>query len=276
MAIEGKDLMALFLEAPDTAATVLAIASSWGCLFWASQFVVYNLFVFLFCLSYVRTIDTRSDALFTIDKQKGEVICDRCSRLVLRHTQHCAYCGRCIDRFDHHSFWVNNCVGERNAKFYTLSLVYNHIRCLVALRFLVPASFAPFSWTSTPFVFAGMLLVFTSLLSVGFLLVIWATAITFGFNPITWTGVREVEGTSSLELLDPAIAFMTTTSVFSPRLYSPSLWATKLELPEVAPARRWKNWSLVMGGRSKKWWWWPSSPYAFPDHGNQAFIFKKA
>ena len=40
--------------------------------------------------------------------------CETC--LVLRglRTKHCSSCGRCVDEFDHHCIWINNCVGRDN------------------------------------------------------------------------------------------------------------------------------------------------------------------
>eukprot|EP01062_Namystynia_karyoxenos_P062866 TRINITY_DN55724_c0_g1_i1.p1 TRINITY_DN55724_c0_g1~~TRINITY_DN55724_c0_g1_i1.p1 ORF type:complete len:412 (+),score=129.06 TRINITY_DN55724_c0_g1_i1:78-1238(+) len=263
--------------------------------------VVYNFVWLMWFISYVRAVDTRSDALFTIDRQPGEVICDRCSRLKHRHTEHCSYCWRCCDRFDHHSFLVNNCVAERNAKFYTLTLAYGFARsavCLLPCLMTVGAAAAvtlesgggSLSLLSARGVACCAWLLHT-LWSMGvfaFLWGVWWTAISWGFNTCTQTGRERGEG-MSIEVLAPAVEMLEWPSVVqlgslkipSPlgfpawlaKVCSREEWRRQLELPDLPPAVRKKNWRRMMGNSR---WWWPSSSHKFPEYNNNAFVFKKA
>ena len=37
---------------------------------------------------------------------------------------HCDICKTCIERYDHHCFWINNCVGKHNFKRFIFLIIY--------------------------------------------------------------------------------------------------------------------------------------------------------
>ncbi|MBZ3887984.1 putative palmitoyltransferase ZDHHC19 [Sciurus carolinensis] len=49
--------------------------------------------------------------------------CHQCNFHRPPRTLHCAICNICVEEFDHHSRWVNNCIGHRNFRLFLLLLV---------------------------------------------------------------------------------------------------------------------------------------------------------
>ena len=72
-----------------------------------------------------------------------ENICVKCRIVIHENTKHCLICDRCIEKWDHHCFWLNTCINNKNyckfkififdAIFFLIANLFYFIMCVYFL-----------------------------------------------------------------------------------------------------------------------------------------------
>ena len=57
---------------------------------------------------------------YILEISKENPFCIICCSNILENSKHCKKCNKCIENFDHHCNWLNNCIGKYNYTFFIL------------------------------------------------------------------------------------------------------------------------------------------------------------
>ena len=68
-----------------------------------------------------------------LDKFDPTMLCPECEVIRTARSRHCSICNRCVERFDHHCPWVNNCVGIKNHRAFMFFLLFTEITLILVL-----------------------------------------------------------------------------------------------------------------------------------------------
>ena len=61
-----------------------------------------------------------------VEKFEHNSLCPHCEVIMTSNSRHCYTCNKCVERFDHHCQWVNNCIGiDNHAYFYMFIILEN-------------------------------------------------------------------------------------------------------------------------------------------------------
>lgn len=68
--------------------------------------------------------------------------CEYCDSYCSVSSKHCRECNRCVDGFDHHCMWFNNCVGNKNYRSFLVSITATLAFCIIFVIESILSSFS--------------------------------------------------------------------------------------------------------------------------------------
>ncbi len=96
---------------------------SYNILLFGVLFFILSIMSFLFSIFFTcyficyqkknkKKIHQKKSLIKLFEENEHSNICVKCKRVMKNDTVHCLICGICIDKWDHHCFWLNTCINN--------------------------------------------------------------------------------------------------------------------------------------------------------------------
>ena len=67
------------------------------------------------------------------EENESVMICPECVLQRKLRSIHCQVCGKCVEKFDHHCPWINNCIGGKNLSLFFLFILWTEVFIVFSL-----------------------------------------------------------------------------------------------------------------------------------------------
>jgi hypothetical protein len=92
----------------------------------------------------MKNIESEDNTLFSL-YEKNENICVKCRILINDKIQHCLICDRCVENWDHHCYWLNTCINDKNYTKFSAFVIFTILFLLFNLLFYIACLYLLFS-----------------------------------------------------------------------------------------------------------------------------------
>ena len=85
--------------------------------------LMFGYYLSLLCQSPRREGKRMESLMEEFTEKTVKRVCFICRNRFPKRGYHCDTCGTCIEQYDHHCTWINNCVGKRNIARFVIFIV---------------------------------------------------------------------------------------------------------------------------------------------------------